>query len=54
MTAPIVPDVRDVVGAVVGLVDARKTSEGRVAESIDSDDVAVVAAVRYDEEIEGG
>lgn len=35
LTTPIVPNVRDVVGAVVGLIDARKTSEGRVAKSLD-------------------
>lgn len=38
LTTPIVPNVRDVVGAVVRLIDARKTSEGRVAESLGRDD----------------
>jgi len=51
---PIVPDVRDVVGAVVGLVDARETSEGRVAESLGSGDVAIGAAARHDEGIGEG
>jgi len=46
---PIVPDVRDVVGAVVGLVDAREMSEGRVAESLGSGDVAGGTAARLEE-----
>jgi hypothetical protein len=62
---PIVPDVRDVVGAVVGLVDARETSEGRVAEGLGGDVAvgavvgvavgdAVGAGVRRDERIGAG
>ena len=35
LTTPIVPNVRDVVSAVVGLIGARKTSEGRIAESLE-------------------
>ena len=51
LTTSIVPNVWDIVGAVVGLVDARKTSEGLVTERLDRGDAAGGTAASHGEGI---